>query len=177
MRELPHRAPAGLAPRQVVGTVYEQATYPEWAFSAYRTGDDADGALPLGAGDQGAIVPGLPHAEPECVRPALPQQDRDASRNTRNFPQAEHTLPAEDIDLPVREGYATHTLVGLNLFLIKMAQQFPQLLGHPHRGSDADAPRAASIRLTTTENAMLDQAANRTADVNVERGHARSTRR
>ena len=58
-----------------------------------------------------------------------------------NFPQAEHTLPAQEIDLPVRDGFAAHTLVGLNVFLIKMAQQFPDVLGHPHRGPDAEAKR------------------------------------
>ena len=31
----------------------------------------------------------------------------------RNFPQAEYALGAKDIDLPVREGFARHTLVGL----------------------------------------------------------------
>ena len=60
-----------------------------------------------------------------------------------NFPQAEHTLPPQDIDLPIREGYARHTLVGLNVFLIKMAQQFPHVLG---------------IR---TEDPMLDRQARR----------------
>ena len=60
----------------------------------------------------------------------IPYQSKIATiQEYSNFPQAEHTLPAQDIDLPVREGYARHTLVGLNLFLIKMAQQFPQLLG------------------------------------------------
>ena len=61
---------------------------------------------------------------------AFPYQSKIATiQEYSNFPQAEHTLPAQEIDLPVREGYARHTLVGLNLFLIKMAQQFPQLLG------------------------------------------------
>ena len=35
---------------EIIGHTYEQATYPEWAFSSYRTGKTADGALPLGAG-------------------------------------------------------------------------------------------------------------------------------
>ena len=46
-----------------------------------------------------------------------------------NFPQAEHTLPAEDIDLQERAGFGKHTLVGLNVFLLKMAWQFPDILG------------------------------------------------
>ena len=60
-----------------VARTYEQATYPEWAFSAYRTGSTPDGPLPLRAGAKAQIVPGLPHAEARCVRHSLPEQDRD----------------------------------------------------------------------------------------------------
>ena len=76
----------------------------------------------------------------------LPYQSKIATiQEYSNFPQAEHTLPAQDIDLPVREGYARHTLVGLNLFLIKMAQQFPQLLGIRTEDPDADGQARRSI--------------------------------
>ncbi len=37
---------------QTIGHVYEQTTYPEWAFSDYRTGTSPDGPLPLGPGPQ-----------------------------------------------------------------------------------------------------------------------------
>jgi hypothetical protein len=67
----------------------------------------------------------------------------------------------------VRDGYARHTLVGLNLFLIKMAQQFPQLLGLRTEDPMLTAKRGVDL-LTTTENAMLDQARNRTADVSID---------
>ena len=91
----------------------------------------------MGAGAQGAVLPGLPHAERIARGIRIAARSR-ASRSTRNFPQAEHTLPPEDIDLPVREGFARHTLVGLNVFLMKMAQQFPRRARHPHRRPDAD---------------------------------------
>jgi hypothetical protein len=150
--------------KQVTRT-YEQATYPEWAFSAYRTGSTPDGPLPLGPGAK---------AQPcqECHMPrrdafGLPYQSKIATiQEYSNFPQAEHTLPAQDIDLPVREGYARHTLVGLNLFLIKMAQQFPQLLGIRTEDPMLTAKRGVDP-LITTENAVLYQARYRTADVNV----------
>ncbi|HEX2257596.1 MAG TPA: hypothetical protein VHG92_13030, partial [Afifellaceae bacterium] len=35
---------------RIIARIYEQMTYPEWAFSAYRTGETPDGPLPLGAG-------------------------------------------------------------------------------------------------------------------------------
>jgi hypothetical protein len=149
-----------------VARTYEQATYPEWAFSAYRTGATPDGPLPLRAGAKAQTCQ-------DCHMPSrdafgLPYQSKIATiQEYSNFPQAEHTLPAQDIDLPVRDGYARHTLVGLNLFLIKMAQQFPQLLGLRTEDPMLTAKRGVDL-LTTTENAMLDQARNRTADVTVE---------
>ena len=35
-----------------IGHAYEQTTYPEWAFSDFRTGDTPDGNLPYGSGAQ-----------------------------------------------------------------------------------------------------------------------------
>jgi cytochrome c len=148
-----------------IASTYEQATYPEWAFSAYRTGSTPDGPLPLGAGANAQSCQ-------ECHMPSrdaagIPYRSKIATiQEYSNFPQAEHTLPAQDIDLPVREGFARHTLVGLNLFLIKMAQQFPQLLGIRTEDPMLTAKRGVEP-LVTTENAIVDQARNRTADVTV----------
>ena len=129
--------------------IYEQTTYPEWAFSAYRTGSTPDGPLPLGAG-----------ATPRsCQSCHMPSTEKDGSPTTSkiasiqenlNFPQTESSNAP---DLVVREGFARHTLVGLNVFLVKMAQQFPDVFGirtrdpmmgtkarrsaHPHRAGDA----------------------------------------
>src|SRR6185436_776392 len=82
-----------------------------------------------------------------------------------NFPQAENARGADEIDLAVREGFARHTLVGLNVFLVKMAQQFPDVFGirtqDPMTGSKSVAP------LVLTEQAMLDQASKATATIAV----------
>ena len=111
-----------------IGHFYEQTTYPEWAFSDYRTGATPDGALPLGAGSKAQ----------SCQGCHMPNKDADgnpyrskiaAIQEYTNFPQAEHTLDPKDLDLPERAGFATHTLVGLNIFLLKMAWQFPDILG------------------------------------------------
>jgi hypothetical protein len=80
-----------------------------------------------------------------------------------NFPQAEHALGPEDIDLPLREGFARHTLVGLNVFLIKMAQQFPDVLGL--RTQDPMLVSKGLDPLLLSEQAMLDQASNTTAQI------------
>ena len=79
-----------------------------------------------------------------------------------NFPQTEY---GNAPDLAVREGFARHTLVGLNVFLVKMAQQFPDVFGirtrDPMMGTKALDP------LVLTEQAMLDQASQTTATVAV----------
>jgi hypothetical protein len=152
---------------QVVGRVYEQATYPEWAFSAYRSVETPDDPLPLGAGDRASSCQSC-HMPSKNSR-GQPYRSKIATiQEYTNFPQAEYTLPPEDIDLPEREGYAKHSLVGLNLFLIKMAQQFPQVLGI--RTEDPMlARKSAATGLETAENAILEQAAERTAKISIDK--------
>ncbi|HEX2256310.1 MAG TPA: hypothetical protein VHG92_06360, partial [Afifellaceae bacterium] len=129
-----------------------------------RTGETPDGPLPLGAGSD-------PQSCQDCHMPSraadgAPIRSKIASiQEYSNFPQAEHNLGPEDIDLPVREGFSVHTLVGLNVFLIKMAQQFPDILGirtqDPMLGSRGVDP------LVRTEQAMLDLAGSGTADLRI----------
>src|SRR5436305_13353462 len=96
------------------------------------------------------------------------QPDRSkiaAIQEYSNFPQAEHTLPPQDLDLPTRAGFGQHTLVGLNVYLRKMAWQFPDVLGI--RKSDPMLTDTGIDSIPTAEGAMLDQAVNRTATVTV----------
>jgi hypothetical protein len=144
--------------------VYEQTTYAEWAFSAFRVGKTADGKeLPFGQGEEWQSCQ-------DCHMPSTeadgsPTMSRIASiQEKSNFPAADNTLPAADIDLPVREGFARHTLVGLNVFLVKMAQQFPDVLGI--RTQDPMLTNGVAP-LVATEQAMLDQAATKTATIAV----------
>jgi hypothetical protein len=148
-----------------IGHTYEQATYPEWAFSDYRTGITPDGPLPLGVGAQAQ----------SCQACHMPNKDAQGNPNRSKiaaiqeyttFPQAENTLPPSEIDLPVRTGFGKHTLVGLNVFLLKMAWQFPEILGI--RRADPMLSTRGIDSIPTSENAMLEQAANRTASVSVD---------
>ena len=82
-----------------------------------------------------------------------------------NFPQVENRLPAAELDLPVREGYAKHLLVGLNLFLVKMADQFPDLLGTATQ--DPMLGRHGMSPIAVTEQAIVDQALHRSIDIAV----------
>jgi hypothetical protein len=161
----------------VIGHNYEQTTYAEWAFSDYRAGRTADGALPLGAGAQ-------PRSCQDCHMPSRdltgkPIASKIASiQEYSNFPQTEYNLGPADIDLPVREGVARHTLVGLNVFFIKMARQFSALLGV--RVEDPMLRTKAIDALETTERAMLAQAKATTAaveikEVTLDGGHLQAT--
>lgn len=148
----------------IVGHTYEQTTYPEWAFSAFRTGDTPDGPLPYGAGAQAQTCQ-------DCHMPSKdadgrPFRSRIASiQEYSRFPQAENTLAPEEIDVPVRDGFSEHTLVGLNVFLVAMAQQFPDVLGI--RTQDPMLVSRGVDPLIRTEQAMLDLATQATVSVGV----------
>jgi hypothetical protein len=154
-----------MADGKVIGHTYEQGTYPEWAFSAYRTGDTPQGGkLPSGAG---------PLAE-SCQGCHMPSKDASGKpyrskiagiQEHSNFPEVEYALGGKDIDLPVREGFARHTLVGLNVFFVKTAQQFPDVLGI--RTQDPMLVGKGLDPLLFTEQAMLDQASHSTAKIAV----------
>ena len=143
---------------------YEQTTYPEWAFSAYRTGDTPDRKLPFGSGAltqtcQGCHMPSA-DAKKNPFRSKIA-----AIQEHSNFPEAENALPATDIDLQVRTGFAKHQLVGLNVFLIDMAKQFDGVLGIPT--VDPMLVSKGFPPLDLTKQGMLDQAANATATITI----------
>ena len=145
---------------------YEQTTYPEWAFSDYRTGKTAEGGkLPYGPGPKAESCQGC-HMRSEAAD-GTPFRSKIASiQEVSNFPEAQNVLPAEELDLAVREGFARHTLVGLNVFFVKMAQQFPDVLGI--RTQDPMLVSAGVDPLLLTEQKMLDQGSYETAEVSVD---------
>jgi hypothetical protein len=149
---------------EIIGRTYEQTTYPEWAFSDYRTGESPDGPLPHGAGSKARSCQ-------DCHMPSKNEDGRPyrskiaGIQEYSNFPEVENNLGPEAIDLEAREGFALHTLVGLNVFLVKMAQQFPDVLGN--RTTDPMLSTKGLDPLVLTEQAMLDQASDETADIAV----------
>ncbi len=159
--------PEGGKPAFIADT-YEQTTYPEWLFSEFRTGTAAflpEGQmLPSGAGSN-------PISCAEChmeshAEDGTPFVSKIASiQEYSNMPEAAHTLPAEEIDLDPREGFARHTLVGLNLFLVKMAEQFPDVLGIPL--VDPMLGSSGVNGLQRTEDEMVANATQRTAAISV----------
>jgi hypothetical protein len=149
---------------KTLGYIYEQTTYPEWLFSAYRTGTSPMGPLPFGAGDRSQSCEGchMPSMGPD----GRPSVSKIASiQEHTNFPQAEHALGAEDIDLARRSGFAEHQLAGLNVFLVNMAQQFPDIFGIAT--TDPMLVSKGLPSLMYTEQAMLDQADDKVAAIAV----------
>ncbi len=149
---------------KLVARTYEQTTYPEWAFSAYRTGSTPQKELPFGAGAKAESCQAC-HMQ-SADRAGEPYRSKIASiQEYSNFPQAEYSAGPEELDLEVRENFARHTLVGLNVFFLKMAQQFPDVLGirtqDPMMGDFGVDPALF------TEQAMLEQASHDTATVSV----------
>src|SRR5262249_16509870 len=147
-----------------IGHVYEQSTYPEWAFSDFRTGDAPDRALPYGAGP----------AAQSCQACHMPNKDALGNpyrskiatiQEYTSFPQAEHTLDPTEIDLTQRAGFGKHTLVGLNVFFLQMAQQFPEMLGV--RPVDPMLTTKGIDSIPAALEAMIDQGVNRTATVTI----------
>lgn len=150
---------------KLLGRVYEQTTYPEWAFSAYRTGTLAGGTpLPAGGGARAQTCQDC-HMRSFDPATGLFRSKIASIQELSSFPVTENTLPSADIDLSVREGFARHTLVGLNVFFVEMAQQFPDVLGIPTQDPMMVSRGLDPVLLT--EQAMLQQAANDTATVEI----------
>jgi hypothetical protein len=149
---------------RTIGQAYEQTTYPEWAFSDFRTGESVDGTLPYGSGPQAQTCQGCHMPNKDAF--GNPYRSKIAAiQEYSNFPQAEHTLPPEDLNLQERSGFGKHTLVGLNIYLLKMAWQFPDILGI--RKTDPMLSSSGIDSIPAAEFAMIDQAVNRTAAVTV----------
>ena len=144
--------------------VYEQTTYPEWLFSAFRTDAKPDTGLTYTAGREPASCSDC-HMKTHGAD-GKPFVSKIASiQEHSNFPAAENALGPDQIDLQQREGFARHTLAGLNVFLVKMAQQFPDVFGIPTLDpmlGDKGLPP-----LMRTEQAMLDQADTEVAGIDV----------
>ena len=155
--------PVFAGPKEVAHS-YEQTTYPEWAFSAYRTGDTPDGKLPYGAGTLAKSCQGC-HM-PSADGSGKPFRSKLAGiQEHSNFPQVENGAAGKDIDLQVREGFAKHLLVGLNVFFVEIARQFTSVVGIPT--TDPMLGKKGVKPLDLTEQAMIDQASSGTATIAV----------
>lgn len=80
-----------------------------------------------------------------------------------NFPEADNRLPDGDISIPLRDNYKRHEHVGLNVFLLEMFDQFPEILGVDKNDYMTGADNGVD---TAIEN-MIRQAQKTTATIDV----------
>ena len=160
--------PDGKGEPEFIADTYEQTTYPEWLFSEFRTGTAAflpkGEMLPGGAGDTPQSCVDC-HMESQSDNGTVYKSKIASIQERSNMPEAAYALGAEDIDLDVRDNFARHTLVGLNLFLVSMADQFPNVLGIPTVDPMLGKKGLAPIKRTANE--MVVNATKRTAQIDI----------
>ncbi|MCC1491485.1 hypothetical protein [Cognatishimia sp. F0-27] len=81
-----------------------------------------------------------------------------------NLPEVFHSLPHDEIDVPVRDSYKRHNFVGLNAFMVEMLSQFDEEMGLGAKDPMTYATNGAQLSLDT----MALQARDETADVTIE---------
>ena len=113
-----------------VGEVFEQATYLEWQNSAYQDEFGSGGKTPKTCQNchMPTTYPFLPD-DYNGGEKAQPLAFRIANIQDQTYPQAESRAPLDSITLNIREDFARHSLLGINLFALEMFNQFDDILG------------------------------------------------
>lgn len=107
---------------------YEQTTYWEWRNSIFQ--------------DEKEPVGGDARTCQSChMASHRPGRQRIASIYSNRFPPIPASLPREQITLAKQAPYRRHVLLGINLFVFRMYQEFPEILGSslPHTLAPAQA--------------------------------------
>lgn len=98
--------------------IFEQTTYLEWQTSDYGTVNEA--------GFRPCIDCHMPNTDPLTQKPLA---YKIANIEDGGFPYVPNRLSGEALEIPVRDQYRRHTLVGINRSVQAMFEQFPLLLG------------------------------------------------
>ena len=123
-------------------TEHEQTTYLEWVNSAFSEPATFKSC-------QDCHMPG------HLNDPSQPLAFRIANIQDDRYPYFEAAAPAADVALAVRDGYARHLMVGINLFVMEMFQQFNALLGvNPVSGNIAKSEHPATSLLLAQDQAV-----------------------
>jgi hypothetical protein len=133
----------------------EQATFIEWQNSAFAKGATFQSC-------QDCHMPN--HFESLEGNVKIDQiSSRIATIQGTNLPAVEHEAPFDEINVPVRDDYKRHEFVGLNVFLLEMFDQFPDILGVSEQDYMTSAKTGNALAI---EN-MVRQARDETVDVAV----------
>ena len=136
----------------------EQATFLEWQNSAFAQGDTAQSCQ-------------------DCHMPSSFENDEKdisideliskiATIEDSNYPDADHGLAADELDVPFRKEYKRHTHVGLNAFLLSMFKQFEPILGVAPKSYMTGASEAG---VDLALESMMLQARNSTVDMSIDK--------
>ncbi len=134
-----------------VGSDFEQTTYLEWQNSAYQD-EFGGGSDPKTCQDC--------HMPNEYEGEAL--AFRIANIQDQTYPEADNRALEAEVTVPIREDFARHTLLGINIFGLEMFNQFDDVLGVRKTdfmtGSDNGLPTAIEVsnRLAKEESATVE---------------------
>lgn len=87
-----------------------------------------------------------------------------ASIQDSTYPLVEHSLPREELEVPFRDDYRRHELVGLNVFLLEIFDQFDPVLGI----AETDYMTSATTGNRLAIENMVLQGREETAEVEVD---------
>lgn len=135
----------------------EQATFLEWQNSDFATDEKAFQSC------QDCHMPNSFHSLDGSIE-IDPLISQIASIQDSSYPEAENSLPDADLNVPFREDYRRHELVGLNVFLLEMFDQFEPILGV----AESDYMTGASTGNRLAIENMVRQGQEATVELGVE---------
>ncbi len=135
----------------------EQATFLEWQNSAFASDEETFQSC------QDCHMPNSFHSLDGTID-IEPLSSQIASIQDSTYPTVDHSLPPEDLSIPFRDDYRRHEMVGLNVFLLEMFDQFDPILGI----AETDYMTSASTGNRLAIENMLRQAEQDTVELSVE---------
>src|SRR5690606_41486321 len=90
---------------------------------------------------------------PQPYRNSGPLSFRIANIEDSRYPAVDHRAPDDRLALRARAPYSRHTLVGLNLFVMAMFQQFPALLRLETNDINVPGDTASRLRVAAADAA------------------------
>ena len=135
----------------------EQATFLEWQNSAFATDEASFQSC------QDCHMPRDFHSLDDGIAiDTLTSQI--ASIQDASYPEVANDIPREERDVPFRDNYRRHELVGLNAFLLEMFDQFDPILGI----AETDYMTSASTGNRLAIENMMRQARDETITLDVD---------
>ena len=140
----------------------EQSTFLEWQNSSFAEVDAVGNKGKNFQSCQDCHMPGGLEKKSDQIK-VDQVVTQIASIQDSSYPEAENSLSNEEIDVPVRADYQRHTHVGLNVFLVKMFDQFNDILGL----NKSDYMTGAGTGVELALDSMIQQAQQETAEIKI----------